>query len=196
MTCLSATSEHQRRFKKRVIGISPEKRLQVLEWSRSGFDQAIALQLLSAGIFSLSSYSLPQSAGFGSHWSRSFPSHKQEHYSHILLIPCLSLYVLYLNRKAILASREWSPWLGSLVIGIGGLGLLAGRSSDLRCRSDVDDDIGVGGDVVGDLCVRLRDHALPQGFIRATLSPLYGAASLFSVGCHHWVPATQFSRSD
>src|ERR1051325_728483 len=47
---------------------------------------------------------------------------EQEHYSHIVLIPCLSLYVLYLDRKAILASREWSPWLGSLVIGMGALG--------------------------------------------------------------------------
>jgi exosortase len=44
---------------------------------------------------------------------------QQEHYSHIVLIPCLSLYVLYLDRKAILASREWSPWIGSLVIGLG-----------------------------------------------------------------------------
>jgi len=44
---------------------------------------------------------------------------QQEHYSHIVLIPWLSLYVLYLGRKAIFASREWSPWLGSLVIGIG-----------------------------------------------------------------------------
>jgi len=45
---------------------------------------------------------------------------QQEHHSHIVLIPWLSLYVLYLGRKAIFASREWSPWLGSLVIGIGG----------------------------------------------------------------------------
>jgi len=44
---------------------------------------------------------------------------QQEQYSHIVLIPWLSLYVLYLDRKAIFASREWSPWLGSLVIGIG-----------------------------------------------------------------------------
>jgi len=44
---------------------------------------------------------------------------QQEHYSHIVLIPCLSLYVLYLDRKAIFASREWSPWLGSLVVGMG-----------------------------------------------------------------------------
>lgn len=47
---------------------------------------------------------------------------QQEHYSHIVLIPCLSLYVLYLDRKTILASREWRPWLGSLVIGMGAVG--------------------------------------------------------------------------
>ncbi|TKB90953.1 MAG: exosortase [Nitrospira sp.] len=44
---------------------------------------------------------------------------QEEHYSHIVLIPCLSLYVLYLHRKTINASREWSPWLGLLVIGLG-----------------------------------------------------------------------------
>jgi exosortase len=47
---------------------------------------------------------------------------QQEHYSHIVLIPCLSLYALYLDRKAIFASREWSPWLGSMLIGLGALG--------------------------------------------------------------------------
>jgi len=47
---------------------------------------------------------------------------QQEHYSHIVLIPCLSLYILYLDRKAIFASREWSPWLGSMLIGLGALG--------------------------------------------------------------------------
>jgi len=47
---------------------------------------------------------------------------QQEHYSHIVLIPCLSFYVLYLDRKAIFASRECSPWLGSILIGLGALG--------------------------------------------------------------------------
>lgn len=47
---------------------------------------------------------------------------EQEHYSHIVIIPWLSLYVLYLGRKAIFASREWSPWLGSMLIGLGALG--------------------------------------------------------------------------
>lgn len=49
-------------------------------------------------------------------------SQQQEHYSHIVLIPCLSLYLLYLERKAIFASREWSPWAGSILIGLGALG--------------------------------------------------------------------------
>ena len=44
---------------------------------------------------------------------------QQEQFSHIVLIPGLSLYVLYLDRKAIFASREWSPWLGSLLAGLG-----------------------------------------------------------------------------
>ena len=48
-----------------------------------------------------------------------FLTQEQEHYSHIVLIPWLSLYVFYLDRKGIFASGEWSPWLGSLVIGIG-----------------------------------------------------------------------------
>lgn len=46
---------------------------------------------------------------------------QEEHYSHIVLIPCLSLYVLYLHRKVINDSREWSPWLGLFVIGLGAL---------------------------------------------------------------------------
>ena len=46
---------------------------------------------------------------------------QEEDYSHIVLIPCLSLYVFYLHRKAINASREWSPWLGLLVLGLGAL---------------------------------------------------------------------------
>ena len=47
---------------------------------------------------------------------------QQEHYSHIVLIPCLSLYLLFLDRKEIFASKEWSPWLGSVLIGLGALG--------------------------------------------------------------------------
>ena len=47
---------------------------------------------------------------------------QREHYSHIVLIPCLSLYIHCLERKAIFASREWSPWFGSILIGLGALG--------------------------------------------------------------------------
>ncbi|MDH5669657.1 MAG: exosortase/archaeosortase family protein [Nitrospira sp.] len=61
-------------------------------------------------------------------------SQEQEHYSHIVLIPLVSLYVLYGNRTAILASREWSPVLGVVLIGSGGLGYglsnAAGLGSD------------------------------------------------------------------
>jgi exosortase len=48
-----------------------------------------------------------------------FLTQQQEHYSHIVIIPWVSLYVLYLDRKAIFASGEWSPWLGSMLIGLG-----------------------------------------------------------------------------
>jgi hypothetical protein len=44
---------------------------------------------------------------------------KQSHYSHLLLIPLVSLYVFYLNRKVILASGEWSPFLGLITVGLG-----------------------------------------------------------------------------
>src|SRR6185295_18342819 len=50
-----------------------------------------------------------------------FLTQQQEHYSHLVLIPCVTLFVLYLDRKTIFASRGWSPWLGSLVIGMGAL---------------------------------------------------------------------------
>ena len=47
---------------------------------------------------------------------------EQIHYSHILLIPWVSAYVFYLNRKAILASREWSPLPGVILVGLGAIG--------------------------------------------------------------------------
>ena len=49
-------------------------------------------------------------------------SQDQEHYSHIILIPLVSLYVLYGSRAMILASREWSPVLGGLLMGLGSIG--------------------------------------------------------------------------
>jgi exosortase len=47
---------------------------------------------------------------------------EQTHYSHILLIPWVSAYVFYLNRKAILASWEWSPLPGLILVGLGAIG--------------------------------------------------------------------------
>ncbi|HZD12329.1 MAG TPA: exosortase/archaeosortase family protein [Candidatus Binatus sp.] len=41
------------------------------------------------------------------------------HYSHIVLIPFLSIYLLYLGRKEIFSNVESSPWLGSFVTGVG-----------------------------------------------------------------------------
>jgi exosortase len=46
---------------------------------------------------------------------------QQAHYSHILLIPWMSLYVLYFDRKSILASPEYNPWSGTLLMGVGAL---------------------------------------------------------------------------
>ena len=44
------------------------------------------------------------------------------HYSHIPLIPLVSIYAFYLNRKAILASGEWSPLPGLILIVLGIIG--------------------------------------------------------------------------
>ena len=44
---------------------------------------------------------------------------EQSHYSHLLLVPLVSLYVFYLNRQVILASGKWSPVLGLIVVGLG-----------------------------------------------------------------------------
>ena len=49
-------------------------------------------------------------------------TNQQEHYSHIVLIPWLSLYAFYVDRTAILTSREWSPWLGLCLMGVGAFG--------------------------------------------------------------------------
>ena len=35
-----------------------------------------------------------------------------QHYSHILLIPLLSAYLLYVKRDSITANAQWSPWAG------------------------------------------------------------------------------------
>lgn len=52
-------------------------------------------------------------------FSLSFQSGRPELYSHIVLIPCLSLYFLYMERTAIFAAVEWGPSLGALSIAAG-----------------------------------------------------------------------------
>src|SRR5216684_2355663 len=44
---------------------------------------------------------------------------RYEHYSHIVLIPLTSLDLLYLNRRAIFAKVEYTPWPGVFLITIG-----------------------------------------------------------------------------
>lgn len=39
-----------------------------------------------------------------------------EHLSHVLLIPPLTFYLLFLNRTAILTSNAWSPMVGALIM--------------------------------------------------------------------------------
>lgn len=43
-----------------------------------------------------------------------------QHYSHIILIPLLCVYLLYHGRAAIFARVEWSPLLGSILMAVGG----------------------------------------------------------------------------
>lgn len=43
-----------------------------------------------------------------------------EHYSHISLIPFLCLYLLHFRRAAIFARVEWSPFLGAILMAVGG----------------------------------------------------------------------------
>lgn len=43
-----------------------------------------------------------------------------QHYSHIILIPLLCVYLLYLQRLAIFARVEWSPFFGSILMMAGG----------------------------------------------------------------------------
>lgn len=49
----------------------------------------------------------------------SFQDGRFGHYSHIALIPFLSLYVLYVDRKAIFATTEWGTWPGLLLMTMG-----------------------------------------------------------------------------
>src|SRR5262245_7690451 len=55
---------------------------------------------------------------------------EQSHYSHLMLIPVVSLYVVYLNRKVILTSGQWSPWSGLIIVVLGAIAYWqAGRAT-------------------------------------------------------------------
>ena len=63
-------------------------------------------------------------------------SQAESHYSHIVLIPCVSAFSFYLNRKAFLAFKEWSPLPGLFLLALGAIGYsqtesFAHGSSDL-----------------------------------------------------------------
>jgi len=45
---------------------------------------------------------------------------RAQHYSHIFLIPFLCLFLLYLRRTDIFAAVEWSPFLGTILMLVGG----------------------------------------------------------------------------
>ncbi len=47
---------------------------------------------------------------------------ENEHYSHVLLIPALTFYLLFMNRTAILTSQTWCPVVGLLVMVSGAVG--------------------------------------------------------------------------
>lgn len=55
----------------------------------------------------------------------------EEHFSHVVLIPLVSLYLLAQGRHSVLASREWSPIPGGLVLA---LGLLCYACADMPER--------------------------------------------------------------
>jgi exosortase len=46
----------------------------------------------------------------------SLNSENAQHYSHILLVPFLSFYLLYLKRTDIFSKVQWSPWLGAALV--------------------------------------------------------------------------------
>ena len=44
---------------------------------------------------------------------------QNEHFSHLLIVPILTFYLLYSNRATILTSRKWSPLVGLLIMASG-----------------------------------------------------------------------------
>jgi exosortase len=55
---------------------------------------------------------------------------ESEHFSHALLIPWVSAYILFIDRIVLLTSKEWSPTLGMLFLGCGACTYLAVGGQD------------------------------------------------------------------
>lgn len=62
-------------------------------------------------------------------FARSLQDEHSQHYSHISLIPFLCLYLLYIRRAAIFSAVEWSPFLGSILMLVGGAVSLATKDT-------------------------------------------------------------------
>lgn len=102
--------------------VSPESAQPRTSWSlwirsqrlaRFGLRDLCFLLLVAADIAWFRSPLLQVFAG-------SLQDEHSQHYSHIALVPLLSLYLLYLRRAAIFSAVEWSPFLGSILMGVGG----------------------------------------------------------------------------
>lgn len=61
-------------------------------------------------------------------FSSSFQDELSQFYSHIALIPFLCLYLLYLQRGTIFTRVEWSPFLGGILMVVGGTASLATKA--------------------------------------------------------------------
>ena len=61
---------------------------------------------------------------------------KHGQYSHIILMPFLSLYILYLERKAVFTRVEWSLWPG-LILTVGGGALFASTGVSTVDKVDI-----------------------------------------------------------
>jgi len=64
----------------------------------------------------------------------SFSPH--EHYSHTLLVPFISAYLVFINREMIFSSTDWSVPAGIAGFAVAGIGWFAGRKFTLESQDD------------------------------------------------------------
>lgn len=55
---------------------------------------------------------------------------ENEQFSHVMLIPWVSLYLLFLNRTTVLTSKDWNPTAGALLLGGGAFAYWAVEGQD------------------------------------------------------------------